>query len=158
MVRVAGKGPSGKGIAFSPQATPRAGASTLQTVKGGRKSHWRSSRRRQAKVRSPLPVPTPKSPLPLQKTRPRSSPDRTSPSIRAATHKNMPRSPSAGKEARRVFPSAVTTPGSPHVARQVAIRGSHSETPMDKRVSFRKSEERKIPQRRSPWGDRKKSQ
>ena len=128
------------------------------SVRGSRKGRWRSSHHTQAKVRSPVPVPTPKSPPPLQKARPRSSPARSSPSFRVAARKNMSRSPSAGGEARQVLPSAVSALRSPHVARQVAIRGSHSETPLDKRVSFRKSEERKILQRRSPWGERKKSQ
>ena len=66
--------------------------------------------------------------------------------------------PFGGRGSSPSLPQCGSAPASHHVARQVAIRGSHSETPMDKRVRIRKSEERKIPQRRSPWGDRKKSQ
>ena len=109
---------------------PKAGASTLRSVKGGRKSHWRSSRRRQAKVRSPLPVP-------VSCAVSESSATFITSQDFSIVSSGMSRSPSTGGEARQVFPSAVTAPGSSHVARQVTIRGSHSETSMDKRVSFR---------------------
>ena len=67
------------------------------SVRGSRKGRWRSSHHTQAKVRSPVPVQTPKLPPPLQKARPRSSPARSSPSFRVAARKNMSRSPSAGR-------------------------------------------------------------
>ena len=52
---------------------------------------------------------------------------------------------------RRDLPSAGSAPKSPHVPRQVAIRNFQLEAPMDKRVSFRKSEERKALRHRAPW-------
>ena len=61
---------------------PRAGASTLWSNNGGRKGRWRSSRRSQPKARSPVPVPTPKSPPPLQNARQLASPARPVPPLK----------------------------------------------------------------------------
>ena len=77
---------------------PRAGASTLRSKRGGRKGRWRSSHRSQPDARSPVPVPTPKSPPPLQKARLLASPARTVPPLQASGRRTASRSPSAGVE------------------------------------------------------------
>ena len=119
-------------------AHPRAGAS-LRSNRGGRKGRWRSSHRSQPNARSAVPVPTPKS----------REPARTVPPLQASVRRAASRSPSAG---------VGSAPKSPHVPRQVAIRSFQPEAPMDKRVSFRHSEERRAPRHRAPWGDGKKFQ
>ena len=131
-----------------PQATAKAGASTLRSVKGGRKSL------------AVVSTQTGKSPLAASYTNTEVASSTSESSATFITSQDLPTvsnassqehvaEPFGGRESPYDHSSSVA-----HVARQVAIGRSHSETPMDKRVSFRRSEEREILQRRSPWRDR----
>ena len=109
-----GLGQGGGRASLSPlRPPPRAFASTLRWKKGSRKERWRSSHRSTPNARSPVPVPTPKSPPPLQKARPFASPARTDPPLQASVRRTTSRSPSAG---------VGSVPKSPHAPRQVAMR------------------------------------
>ena len=111
-----------------------------------------------AGLRSPVLVPTLKSPPPFQKARPRSQPVKAPPQAHVGALRAASRSPSMVGEALRNLPNAGKGTRSPLPSRQVALRGSVAEVPTDERVSFRTSEERRAPRNRTPWRDRRKSQ
>ena len=157
-IRVPPKGLGPGGGMASPsfcRPLPKAGASTLRSLKGGRKSHWSSSRRRQAKVWLRLPVPTPKSLLPLQKARRRSSPvHRLERQLTRTCRGALWREVKLAKSS----PVRLQLPGRPMLLgrwRFAVLTQKHRWT---RGSVSEKSEERKIPQRRSPWRDMKKSQ
>ena len=114
------------GVAFSLEAT----------LKSDRKGRGRVSHRFHRKVRSTVSASTPKSPPPLQKVRSRSSPARAPPQLHVGTFRAASQSPSMAP--------------SPLPSRQVALRGLVPESQTDKMVSFRKIEERKTFQNRTP--------
>ena len=85
--------------------------------------------------------------------RPRSPPARVPSQVQAGALRAVSRSPAVGEA-----PKLSQLWGQHLTNRHVALRGSNAEVPTGKKVSFRKSEERKAPRKRTPWEDKNKSQ
>ena len=124
-VRAVKAGRKGRCVACLPAGhIPKTDATNVRAVKAGRKGRWRVSHHFHTKFRTPVSVPTPKSPPPPQKARPHTPPARVPPQVQAGALRAVSRSPSVVGEARQVLPVVGPAPRSPLPNRHVALQGS----------------------------------